>query len=115
MVGCCAPCICEQGHSAQLLQRYTPPVSRRAVSLQSTATLPTILIAQHSDLALAIPAQPVGAEPSIPAVIAGSNRTLAHHGHPNQSINVLDRLDPRLDNAHPLYDTGSSEDIQWAQ
>ena len=47
-----------------------------------------------------IPAQPVRAEPSIMAVVGGSKRTLTHHGRPDQSIDVLDRLDLRLDNPH---------------
>src|SRR2546425_9546075 len=45
------------------------------------------------------------AQPSIPTVIGGSHRTLAHHGRPDQPINVLDRLDHlRLNNTHPLQD-----------
>jgi hypothetical protein len=37
-------------------------------------------------------------------MISGSYRTLANHGTPNQSINVLDRLDLRADNSHPSKD-----------
>ena len=66
--------------------------------MQSTATLPTVLITQHTNLAFVIPAQPVGAEPPITAVIDGSNRTFANYGRPDQSINLLDRLDGGLDN-----------------
>ena len=114
MVGRCVPCTFEQLHSAEFLQRNTAPVCRRAGRLQSTATLPSILIAQHTNLAFVIPAQPVRTEPPIAAVIDGSNRTFANHGRPDQSINVLDRLDLRLDNTHLLHDTrlspGSSMD-----
>src|ERR1035441_3151278 len=104
MVGRCVPGTFEQLHSAEFLQRNTTPVGRRANCLQSTATLPAILITQHTALAFVIPAQPVRAEPPIPAVIAGSNGTSAHHGRPNQLVDVLDRLDLRLDNTHLLYD-----------
>jgi hypothetical protein len=68
--------------------------------MQPAATLPTVLIAQHTDVALMIPAQPVRAEPSIMAVVDGSKRTPAHHRCPDQSINVLDCLNLRLDNTH---------------
>jgi hypothetical protein len=34
-------------------------------------------------------------------LVDGSKRPLAHRGRPDQSINVLDRLDLRLDNTHP--------------
>ena len=64
-------------HFAEFLQGNTTPVRRRAVGLQSTAALPGVLVAQHTNLALVIPAQPVRAEPPIAAVIDGSNRTLA--------------------------------------
>jgi len=39
-------------------------------------------------------------------VIDGSDRTFANDGRPDQSINVLDRLDLRLYNTHVLHDTG---------
>jgi hypothetical protein len=68
--------------------------------MQPAATLPRVLIAQHTDIALMIPAQPVRAEPSIMAVVDGSKRTLAHHGRPDQSINLLNGLDLRLDDTH---------------
>jgi hypothetical protein len=34
-------------------------------------------------------------------MVGGANRPLANHGRPDQSINVLDCLDLRLDDAHP--------------
>ncbi len=68
--------------------------------MQPAATFPSVLIAQYTDVALTIPAQPVRAEPSIMAVVDGSKRTLAHHGRPDQSINLLNRLNLRLDNTH---------------
>jgi len=105
MVGRRVPGTFEQLHSAESLQRYTAPVFRRAGRLQSTATLPAILIAQHTNLAVVIPAQPVWAEPPIASVIDSSDRMFANHGRPDQLINVLDRLNPRPDNTHPLHDT----------
>jgi hypothetical protein len=73
--------------------------------MQSAITFSTILVAKHPNLALSIPAQPVRAEPPFATVINGSNRTFANHGRPDQSINLLDRLDLRLDNTHLLHDT----------
>ena len=99
------PCAFEQLHSTEFLQGNTTPVCRRAGRLQSPATLPTILITQHTNPAFVIPAQPVGTEPPIPAVIDGSNWTFALHRRPDQSIHVLDCLDPRLNNTHLLHDT----------
>ena len=72
--------------------------------MQPAATFPSVLIAKHTDVALMIPAEPVRAEPSSMAVVDGSKRTLANHGRPDQSINLLDRLDLRLDNAHSFKD-----------
>jgi hypothetical protein len=105
MVGRCVPCIFEQLHSAEFLYRNTAPIGRRAGRLQSTTTLSTVLIAQHTKLPFVIPPQPVRTEPSIAGVIGGANRTLAHHGRPEQLINVFDRLDLRSDDTHRLYDT----------
>ena len=70
--------------------------------MQAAVTLAGVLIAQHTDVALMIPAQSVRAKPSIMAVVDGSKRTLAHHRRPDQSINLLDRLDLRSDNPHSL-------------
>ena len=72
--------------------------------MQPAATFPSVLIAQYTDVALMIPAQPVRAEPSIMAVVDGSKRPLAHHSRPDQSIHLLDRLDLGLDNAHSFKD-----------
>jgi hypothetical protein len=94
------PGIFEHLHSAEFLQRNTTPVCWRAGHLQSTVTLPAILVAQHTDLALTIPAQPVRTEPPLPALIDRSDRAFAHHRPPDQPINVLDRLDPGLNNSH---------------
>jgi hypothetical protein len=105
MVGRGVPCIFEQLHSAEFLNRDAAPVGRRAGHLQSTATLSSVLVAQHTKLPLVIPAQSVGTEPSIAAVIGGANRTLTHHARSEQLIHVLDRLDLRSDNPHHLYDT----------
>jgi|HubBroStandDraft_1064217.scaffolds.fasta_scaffold339578_2 hypothetical protein len=38
-------------------------------------------------------------------MVGGANRAFATHGRPDQSINVLDRLDLRSDDTHPLHDT----------
>ena len=83
--------------------------------MQSATTFSSVLIAQHTDVALMIPAQPVRAEPSIMTVVDGSKRTLAHYGRPDQSINVLDRLDLGLNNRHPHQDIGRGWNPQWAQ
>jgi hypothetical protein len=69
--------------------------------LQSTVTLSTILITKYANLAFVIASQPVRAEPPIAAVIDGSNWTFGNHGSPDQSINILDRLDLGLNNTHP--------------
>jgi hypothetical protein len=63
--------------------------------MQPAGTFPSVLIAQHTDVALTIPAQPVRTEPPVMTEVDGSKRTPAHHGRPDQSINVLDRLDLR--------------------
>ena len=68
--------------------------------MQPATTLPSVLIAQQTDVALMIPAQPVRAEPSTMAVVDGSKRTLAHYRCPDQSINLLDCLKIRSDNTH---------------
>jgi hypothetical protein len=116
MIGCRAPRTFEQLYLAQFHQRNTTPVCRRASGLQSTATFPSLLIAQDTDVAWVILAQPVWTEPPIMAVVDGAKRTLAHHGRPDQSINVLDRLDLRLDNTHsPKRISGCREELQWAQ
>jgi len=57
--------------------------------MQSAGTFSRVLIAQHPDVAAVIPAQPVRAEPSVMAVVAGSKWTLAHDRCPNQPVNVL--------------------------
>lgn len=71
--------------------------------MQPATTFPRVLIAQHTDVALMVPAQSVRAEPSIMAMVDRSKRTLAHHGRPDEPINVLDCLDLRFDNAHLIY------------
>lgn len=102
MVRRSVPSTFEQLNPTEFLKRDTAPVCRRAGRLQSTATVPTVLIAQHTNLAFVIPAQSVRAEPPIPALIDGPYRKPANHGRPDQSINVLDRLDLRFNNTHRL-------------
>ena len=109
------PCAVEQLHSAEFLQRQTAPVRWRVGRLQPAAALTGILIAQHPNPAFVIPAQPMRTEPPVAAVIDGSNRTLAHDGGSDQLINVLDRLDPCLDNTHPFHDTRLLQELQWMQ
>ena len=45
------------------------------------------------------------AEPPIPVVIGGTNRMLTDHSRPDQAINILDRLNLRLDDTQLLHDT----------
>ena len=105
MVRRTVPYIFEQLYSAEFLQGDATPVRRRAIRFQSAAAFPTILIAKYSNPAFTIPTQPVRTEPPTAAVIDGSNRTPANHCRPDQSINVFDRLDLCLDNAHLPNDT----------
>jgi hypothetical protein len=46
---------------------------------------------------------------------SGANRTLANYGRPDQSINVLDRLDLRLNDTHILHDNRLSSHPQGNQ
>ena len=94
---------------ATLLRRVSPVRCNASFPVNQPVAVrccfPAILIAEYPNPAFTIPAQPVGAEPSVMAVINGSNRTLAQHRHPDQPINILHSLDLRLDNTHSLNDT----------
>jgi hypothetical protein len=54
-------------------------------------------------LSLLIPPQAVRTEQAPASVVIGLHRPLARDGIPHQLVNVLNRLDLRLDNAHPVY------------
>src|ERR1017187_8883652 len=105
MVGRCVPNVFEQLHPAEFLQRNAAPVCRRPRCLQSAAALASILVAQHTSLAVVIPAQSVRAEPPFAAMIGGPDGTFANYRRSDQSINFLDRLNPCPDNTHPLHNT----------
>jgi len=105
MIGRCVPCLIDQFHLAQFLDSDTAPICRRTRRLQSTAAIARVLIAKHSHLAFVIAAQAMRAQTPFMTAVHRANRTFAFHRHPDQSINVLNRLDLRSNNTHPLYDS----------
>jgi len=100
MIGRCVPCLIDQFHLAQFLDSDTAPICRRTRRLQSTAAIARVLIAKHSHLAFVIAAQAMRAQTPFMTAVHRANRTFAFHRHPDQSINVLNRLDLRSNNAH---------------
>ena len=67
---------------------------------ESAPALTAVLIAEYAEPSLSIPAQPVRAKQSEPLLIRGLDRLLIRHRSPDQPINILHRLDPRLDDPH---------------
>src|SRR5262249_56838438 len=85
---------------AEFLQRHTTPVCRRARRLESALAIAAVLVAQYAELPFPIAAQSVRAKQSMPALVVGFDRLFVRHGSPDQPINLLHRLDLRLDDPH---------------
>jgi hypothetical protein len=62
MIWRCAPIIFQQLHPTKFLEHYTPPVGRRSNRPQSALALAAVLVADHPQLSICIPAQSVGAK-----------------------------------------------------
>ena len=50
-----------------------------------------------------IPPQSMRAKQPGPPMIAGFHRPVARYGGPDQPVDLLNRLDPGLDNTHPVH------------
>src|SRR5262245_8307977 len=100
MVGGRAPRVLHEFHPAELLQRGATPVGRGTRRFQSALTLSAILIAQHPKFPSSIAAQSVRTKQPKPLIIDGFYGLLARYSRPDQPINILNSLDPCLDNSH---------------
>jgi hypothetical protein len=97
-----APSIIEQFDITEFLEYQAAPVRWRARYLESTLASSAVLIAEHPQLPVSVPAQSVRAQKSPVPIIAGLDWPLVRNGSPDKSIDVLDRLDFRDDDAHLL-------------
>ena len=102
MVWRCVPPIVQQLHSSELLQYNTAPVGRRTRWLKSAFAFSAVLIAQYTQFAFLVPAQPVRAKQPRKSVVDGGNRVPARHSSPDQPVNLFHCLDLRLNNTHGI-------------
>ena len=100
MVGRGAPRALQEFHPAELLKHRTTPVGRGTYYFEPALTLSAILIAKHPKFSGPIPAQSVRTKKPKPLVINGFYRLLVRYGRRNQSINILNCLNPCPDNTH---------------
>ena len=68
--------------------------------MESALAIAAVLVAQYAELPFPIAAQSVRAKQSMPALLVGFDRLFVRHGSPDQPINLLHRLDLRLDDPH---------------
>ncbi len=100
MVWCGSPGIVQQFDGAEFLQHNATPVLCRSVRYQTGFTLPAVLVAEHTELSAAIPSQSMRAKQPRKRLVALPDGTLPGDRGPHQTIDVLHRLDFRLDDAH---------------
>src|SRR5215203_3059983 len=109
MVWRCVPAIVQQQlHSPEFLQHNAAPVSRRTRRLKTALAFSAVLIAQDTEFAVLVPAQPVRAKQSWESVIAGGYPAPVRYSSPDQPINLFHCLDLRLYNTHQLHVTAPS-------
>jgi hypothetical protein len=92
MIRCGAPRAFQQFHCAEFLNRYATPVSRRTNRLQATLALTAVLIAQHSKFSLLIPPQAVWTKLPMLMIVHSGYRTSVFYRCPDETIDILDRL-----------------------
>ena len=103
MVGSCLPCAFEQLHSAEFLHCDAAPVAWRSGRLQSTATLSSVLIAQH-------PGSPPGSGPTCEGktiaatVMNDGDGPSVHHRSSHQGIRLLRQW---VSSTHPPHITSA--------
>jgi len=54
---CCLPGAIEQLHLVEILYRQTAPVIRRARVLETAFAVPSVLVAEHLEPSMSVPAQ----------------------------------------------------------
>ncbi len=107
MVGGRAPVVLDQPYLIELFQYDAAPVRRRTRRLKPALALSTVLIAENTQLSCLVASQPVRTKQPGPPMILTFDRTPARNGSPDQTINVLHRLDLRLNNTHDRHLTAA--------
>src|ERR1700756_1446233 len=100
MIRGCAPGSLPSLPPAEFLERNTTPVGRRTHRVESALAFATVLITEHAKPSFAIAAQSVRTKQSKPALISRFDRLLVRHSSPHHPVNLLHRLDLRLNNTH---------------
>ncbi len=92
----------DQLHAAKLFERETSPVLVRSRVCEPALACSAVLIAKNSQLALAIPAEPMWTKlPNAPCV-KGLHRLFGRHRSPDQAIDVVHRLDVCSNDSHRM-------------
>src|ERR1700739_1397697 len=100
MIRGCAPGSLHSLHPAEVLERHTTPVGRRTHRVESALAFATVLITEHAKPSFAIAAQSVRTKQSKPPLISRFDRLLVRPSSPHHPVNLLHRLDLRLNNTH---------------
>jgi hypothetical protein len=102
MVRGSVPALFQQFYAAELLQYDATRVGRRTPPAVVRFAFSSVLIAQHTQFAFLVPAQPVRAKQPRTSLITGRNRAPVRHGSPDQLVNLFYCLNLRPDNTHRL-------------
>jgi hypothetical protein len=98
MIWCCAPSVIQQLHPAEFLEHYTAPVGRRAHGLKTAPAVATILVTDHSQLSVRIPAQSMRAKQAPPSLVDRFDWFPPLYRSPHQPVNLFNRLELSLNN-----------------
>ena len=108
MVGRRAPVVLDQLYLIELFQYDAAPVRRRTRRLKPALALSAVLIAENTQLSCLVASQSVRTKQPGPSMILAFDRASARHGSPDQIVDVLNRLDLRLNNSHVRYVTAAA-------
>ena len=116
MVGRRAPdTLFQQTDRSEFLQCDAAPVCRRADGFQPAPALATVLVTEHSQLPGVVTPEPVRTQqPPVPSIYS-RNGTPRGDCDPDYAVDILDRLNLRRDNSHPLTLPAPEGNLQVAQ